>query len=84
MDLDDFGKKIDYYIKKNQVKQKELQKKDGIGVIKIIMSEFVTNYFLDIAFNNNKKDYSWPVHQINNSWPIHQYLLNNIILKIKT
>ena len=63
MDLDDFGKKIDYY-SKNHSEAKRIAKKGRDRGHKNYNERIVTSYFLDIAFNNKPtKDYSWPVHQ---------------------
>ena len=63
MDLDDFGKKIDYYCK-NHNEAKRIAKKGWDRGHKDYNERIVTNYFLDIAFNNKPtKDYSWPIHQ---------------------
>ena len=63
MDLDDFGKKIDYY-SKNHSEAKRIAKKGWDRGHKNYNERIVTSYFLDIAFNNKPtKDYSWPVHQ---------------------
>ena len=63
MDLNEFGEKIDYY-SRNHIEAKRIAKKGWERGNKDYNERIITNYFLDIAFNNKPtKDYSWPIHQ---------------------
>ena len=62
-DLNEFGKKIKYYVD-NKDEAKRIAKKGWERGHKNYNEQIVTNYFLDIAFNNKpSKDYSWPINQ---------------------
>ena len=62
-DLNEFGEKIDYY-SRNHIEAKRIAKKGWERGHKDYNERIITNYFLDIAFNNKPtKDYSWPIHQ---------------------
>ena len=62
-DLDDFGKKIDYY-SKNHIEAKKIAKRGWKRGHKDYNERIITSYFLDIAFNKKPTlDYSWPIHQ---------------------
>ena len=63
--LDDFGKKIDYF-SKNISKTKEIAKKGWEKGHNNFNEKIITNYFLDITFNfKSTKDYGWPEHVFN-------------------
>ena len=60
--LDDFGKKIDYF-SKNISKTKEIAKKGWEKGHNNFNEKIITNYFLDITLNfKSTKDYGWPEH----------------------
>ena len=60
--MDDFGKKIDYF-SKNINKTKEIAKKGWEKGHNNYNEKIITNYFLDITLNfKSTKDYSWPEH----------------------
>lgn len=62
-DLDDFGKKISYYIS-NQNETRRIAKNGWERGHKFYNEKIVTNYFLEIAFKNKAEgDYGWPIHQ---------------------
>ncbi len=62
-DLNEFGKKIKYYVD-NKNEAKRIAKKGWERGHKNYNEKIVTNYFLDIAFNNKPSiDYSWPINQ---------------------
>ncbi len=62
-DLNEFGKKIKHYVD-NKDEAKRIAKKGWERGHKNYNEQIVTNYFLDIAFNNKpSKDYSWPINQ---------------------
>ena len=61
-DLDDFGKKIDFF-SKNHSKAKQIAKKGWEKGHNNFNEKVVTNYFVDIAINSRPTtEYSWPVH----------------------
>ncbi len=62
-DLDDFGKKISYYIS-NQNEVRRIAKNGWERGHKFYNEKIITNYFLEIAFKNKpESDYGWPIHQ---------------------
>ena len=62
-DLDDFGKKISYYIS-NQNEARRIAKNGWERGHKFYNEKIITNYFLEIAFKNKpESDYGWPIHQ---------------------
>ena len=62
-DLNEFGIKINYYLD-NEDEAKRIAKKGWERGHKNYNEKIVTNYFLDIAFNNKpSNDYSWPIIQ---------------------
>ncbi len=62
-DLNDFGKKIKYYVD-NKNEAKRIAKKGWERGHKSYNEKIVTNYFLDIAINNKPSmEYSWPINQ---------------------
>ena len=62
-DLNDFGKKIKYYVD-NLDEAKRIAKKGWERGHKSYNEKIVTNYFLDIAINNKPSiEYSWPINQ---------------------
>jgi len=62
-DLNEFAKKINYYVD-NKNEAKRIAKKGWVRGHKNYNEKIITNYFLDVAFNNKpSKDYSWPVNQ---------------------
>ena len=62
-DMLDFQNKIKHY-SSNKNKAKMIAKKGWERGHKNYNEKIVTNYFLDIAFNNKPtKDYNWPLHQ---------------------
>ena len=61
-DLEDFGKKIDYF-SNNHSKVKQIAKKGWEKGHSYFNEKAVTNYFIDIAVNSNPtSDYGWPIH----------------------
>ena len=61
-DLDEFGKKIDFF-SKNHLEAKKIAKSGWEKGHKNFNEKIVTNYFLDIALNNQPTfEYSWPIH----------------------
>ena len=61
-DLNEFGKKIKYYLD-NKDEVKRIAKRGWERGHKNYNEKIVTNYFLDIAFNEKpNKDYNWPLH----------------------
>ena len=62
-DLNEFGKKIKYYVD-NKDEAKKIAKKGWERGHKNYNEKIITNYFLDVAINNKpSKDYSWPINQ---------------------
>ncbi len=62
-DLNDFGKKINYYVN-NKDEAKRIAKKGWERGHKNYNEKIVTNYFLDIAINKKPSiEYSWPINQ---------------------
>ena len=62
-DLNDFGKKINYYVD-NKDEAKRIAKKGWERGHKNYNEKIVTNYFLDIAINKKPStEYSWPINQ---------------------
>ena len=62
-DLNDFGKKINYYVD-NKDEAKRIAKKGWERGHKSYNEKIVTNYFLDIAINKKPSiEYSWPINQ---------------------
>ena len=62
-DLNDFGKKINYYVN-NKDEAKRIAKKGWERGHKSYNEKIVTNYFLDIAINKKPSiEYSWPINQ---------------------
>ncbi len=61
-DLNEFGKKIKYYLD-NKDEAKRIAKRGWERGHKNYNEKIVTNYFLDVAFNEKPiKDYNWPLH----------------------
>ena len=62
-DLEDFGKKIQYYaLNINEVKK--IAKRGWERGHKDYNEKIITNFFLDTAFNKKAKgEYNWPIHQ---------------------
>ncbi len=62
-DLENFGKKISYYIS-NKDETKRIAKNGWERGHKFYNEKIVTKYFLEIAFKNKpESDYGWPIHQ---------------------
>ena len=62
-DLNDFGKKINYYVS-NKDEAKRIAKKGWERGHKSYNEKIITNYFLDIAINKKPStEYSWPINQ---------------------
>ena len=61
-DLDEFGKKIQYYVD-NKDEAKRIAKKGWERGHKCYNEKIITKYFIDIAFNGKAtKEYNWPLH----------------------